>query len=44
VGRSLSHDEHDPVFGGKKVYIACLATWLSAFLALLPDIIGVFHS
>lgn len=40
VGRILSHDEHDPVFGGKKVYIACLATWLSAFLALLPDIIG----
>ena len=41
TGNSLKHDEHDPIFGGKKIYLACIGIWLTAFVALLPDIIGV---
>eukprot|EP00092_Neocalanus_flemingeri_P006912 GFUD01007461.1.p1 GENE.GFUD01007461.1~~GFUD01007461.1.p1 ORF type:complete len:311 (-),score=29.27 GFUD01007461.1:236-1168(-) len=40
AGNSLKHDEHDPIFGGKKIYLACLGIWLTSFAALLPDIIG----
>jgi hypothetical protein len=37
----FKHDEHDILFGGKKIYIACAASWIIAFLTLLPDILGV---
>ena len=40
-GASLSHDEHDKIFGGKKVYLVCLLIWVVSFLTLLPDIMGV---
>ena len=37
----MRHDEHDVLFGGKKIYLACAASWLIAFVTLLPDISGV---
>ena len=40
-GNILEHDGHDFWFGGRKVYLACLGLWISAFMALLPDIMGV---
>ena len=40
-GASLSHDKHDKIFGGKKVYLVCLLIWVVSFLTLLPDIMGV---
>ena len=40
-GNSFKHDEHDILFGGKKIYLACAASWIIAFFTLLPDIVGV---
>ena len=37
----MNHDSHDPLFGGRRIYVVCLAIWLVAFLVLLPDIRGV---
>merc|ERR1719450_919159 len=33
----LSHDYHDNLFGGKKVYLACIYTWIISFFTMLPD-------
>ena len=43
-GNGLRHYDHDPFFGGKKIYLACIGIWLTAFVALLPDITGVTNS
>ena len=43
-GNGLRHYDHDPFFGGKKIYLACVGIWLTAFVALLPDITGVTYS
>jgi hypothetical protein len=40
-GASLSHDKHDKIFGGKKVYLVCLLIWVVSFLTILPDVMGV---
>ena len=41
-GGSVSeHDAHDAVFGGRRVYFACLGSWIIAFMVLLPDIMRV---
>eukprot|EP00092_Neocalanus_flemingeri_P067783 GFUD01082776.1.p1 GENE.GFUD01082776.1~~GFUD01082776.1.p1 ORF type:complete len:360 (-),score=57.67 GFUD01082776.1:168-1190(-) len=40
-GASLSHDDHDRIFGGKRVYLVCLAIWVLSFLNILPDVMGV---
>ena len=40
-GNGLRHYDHDRIFGGKRVYLACIGIWLTAFVALLPDVIGV---
>ena len=37
----LEHDSHDLLFGGRRVFLACLGLWIAAFMALLPDIMGV---
>ena len=39
AGNGLRHDDHDPIFGGKRVYIVCVAIWVVALLARLPDIL-----
>lgn len=36
----MHHDDHDSIFGGKRVYLVCLAIWLIAVGCRLPDIIG----
>ena len=38
-GVSLSHDTHDKIFGGRKVYLVCAYIWLVTILTLIPDII-----
>ena len=38
---SLSHDDHDKIFGGKRVYFVCLGIWVVSFLTILPDGMGV---
>ena len=40
-GNNFQHDDHDRIFGGRKIYLVCLATWLVSAGILLPDIIGV---
>ena len=40
-GSISEHDAHDAVFGGRRVYFACLGSWIAAFMALLPDIMRV---
>jgi hypothetical protein len=40
-GASLSHDKHDKIFGGKKVYLVCILIWVVSFLTILPDVMGV---
>ena len=40
-GASLSHDKHDKIFGGKKVYLVCLLIWVVSFLTIMPDVMGV---
>ena len=40
-GSISEHDAHDAVFGGRRVYVACLGSWIAAFMALLPDIMRV---
>ena len=40
-GASLSHDDHDRLFGGKRVYLVCLFVWVVSMFMILPDIIGV---
>jgi hypothetical protein len=40
-GASLSHDEHDKIFGGKKVYLVCILIWAASFFTILPDVMGV---
>ena len=40
-GIITDHDSHDTMFGGRKVYVACLGLWIVSFMALLPDIMGV---
>merc|ERR1712013_677804 len=39
-GVSLAHDDHDQMFGGRRVYLVCAYIWLVTFLTILPDIIG----
>eukprot|EP00092_Neocalanus_flemingeri_P022810 GFUD01024734.1.p1 GENE.GFUD01024734.1~~GFUD01024734.1.p1 ORF type:complete len:384 (-),score=51.37 GFUD01024734.1:73-1191(-) len=39
-GASLSHDDHDKIFGGKRVYLVCLAIWVVSFLTILPEVMG----
>ena len=40
-GNNFEHDEHDRLFGGRKIYLVCLSTWLVSAGVLFPDIIGV---
>ena len=40
-GSPLTHDQHDAIFGGKRVYLVCLAAWIVSTLVLWPDISGV---
>lgn len=37
---SLSHDTHDKIFGGRRVYLVCLAIWMVSLAIILPDITG----
>lgn len=39
-GNNFQHDDHDRIFGGRKIYLVCLSTWLVSAAILLPDIIG----
>ena len=39
-GNGLRHYDHDPIFGGKKAYLVCVGIWLTAFVALVPDLIA----
>jgi len=36
-GASLSHDGHDNIFGGKKVYLTCVYIWIISALTMLPE-------
>ena len=38
---NFQHDHHDRIFGGRRIYLVCLATWLVSAGILFPDIIGV---
>ena len=40
-GSSIHHDQHDAIFGGRRIYLICLGTWVVSFLTLMPDIMGV---
>ena len=40
-GSITDHDGHDILFGGRRVYFACLGSWIAAIMALLPDIMRV---
>ena len=40
-GTITDHDSHDILFGGRKVYLACLGLWVVSLMVLLPDIMGV---
>eukprot|EP00092_Neocalanus_flemingeri_P039517 GFUD01043031.1.p1 GENE.GFUD01043031.1~~GFUD01043031.1.p1 ORF type:complete len:411 (+),score=72.90 GFUD01043031.1:145-1377(+) len=40
AGASLTHDDHDKIFGGKRVYLVCLAIWVVSFLTILPEVMG----
>ena len=37
-GNRQLHDEHDPIFGGKRIYCVCFFIWLIPFLVRIPDI------
>jgi len=37
---NFQHDHHDRIFGGRRIYLVCLATWLVSAGILFPDIIG----
>ena len=37
----MSHDSHDKIFGGKRVYLLCLAIWVVSLATILPDVTGV---
>jgi len=39
-GGSLSHDSHDKIFGGWRVYLVCLAIWIVSLAIIIPDITG----
>merc|ERR1712179_50662 len=39
-GGSLSHYSHDKIFGGKRVYLVCLAIWIVSLAIIMPDITG----
>jgi len=36
-----SHDEHDLIFGGKRVYLVCIGIWVTSFVVLLHPILGI---
>ena len=38
---SLSHDYHDNIFGGRKVFAVCIFTWVVSVITMLPDFMGV---
>jgi len=40
-GASLTHDLHDKIFGGKRVYGVCLLIWVISFLTILPEVRGI---
>ena len=40
---SHSHDQHDRIFGGKKVYVVCLLIWVVSFLTILPEALEVCY-
>ena len=43
-GTTMNHDQHDVIFGGRRIYLICLGTWFISILTLLPDIMGVLIS
>ena len=32
----FEHDVHDPIFGGKKIYLVCIGVWTISFVNILP--------
>jgi len=39
-GSIVNHDKHDKIFGGRRIYLVCIGTWVVSLLVLLPDIRG----
>ena len=36
----MTHDDHDKIFGGRRIYLVCLGTWLVSALLQLPNSSG----